>query len=52
MFCLRKPGVYKLDVGVSDLHNDHETGFLWTWSYIGKAPSPAVAVEAQEGTLR
>ena len=47
IFCLRKPGVFKLEVGLPDLHNDNETGFRWTWSCIGKTPSPAVAVEVE-----
>ena len=48
IFCLRRPGVYKLEVGLPDLHQNDKTGFLWTWSFIGKTSSPAVAVEDEE----
>ena len=39
--------MYKVEVGLPDVHKNDTTGFLWTWSISG-TPSPAVAVEDEE----
>ena len=48
IFCLRKPGVYQLKVGLEDLHDKDKTGFLWVSSFPGATASPAVADESDE----